>query len=45
MLFHRDIRNSQLKIFDNLGHVPHEEDPLATVEVVKQFLSSESGNE
>ena len=43
-LFHRDIRNSQLKIFDNLGHVPHEEDPLATVDVVKQFLISESGN-
>lgn len=41
-LFHRDIRNSQLKIFDNLGHVPHEEDPLATVDVVKQFLISES---
>ncbi|MGP9544883.1 alpha/beta fold hydrolase [Psychrobacter sp. AOP7-B1-25] len=45
MLFHRDIRNSQLKIFDNLGHIPHEEDPLATVEVVKQFLSSELENE
>jgi len=43
-LFHRDIRNSQLKIFDNLGHVPHEEDPLATVDVVKQFLISESEN-
>jgi len=43
-LFHRDIRNSQLEIFDNLGHVPHEEDPLATVDVVKQFLISESGN-
>lgn len=43
-LFHRDIRNSQLKIFDDLGHVPHEEDPLATVDVVKQFLISESGN-
>ncbi|WP_394123514.1 alpha/beta fold hydrolase [Psychrobacter nivimaris] len=43
-LFHRDIRDSQLKIFDNLGHVPHEEDPFATVDVVKQFLISESGN-
>lgn len=38
-LFHRDISNSQLKIFDNLGHVPHEEDPIATVAVVKQFLA------
>ncbi|MGO2277429.1 MULTISPECIES: alpha/beta fold hydrolase [unclassified Psychrobacter] len=45
MLFHKDIRNSQLEVFDNLGHVPHEEDPLATVEVVKQFLSSELENE
>ena len=40
-LFHRDIANSQLKIFDNLGHVPHEEDPIATVAVVKQFLAGE----
>ena len=37
-LFHRDIANSQLKIFDELGHVPHEEDPVATVAVVKAFL-------
>lgn len=40
-LFHRDIANSQLKIFDNLGHVPHEENPMATVKVVKQFLVEE----
>ncbi len=38
-LFHRDIANSQLKIFDELGHVPHEEDPLATVAVVRDFLA------
>lgn len=37
-LFHRDIANSQLKIFDDLGHVPHEEDPLATVTVIRNFL-------
>ena len=37
-LFHRDIANSQLKVFDDLGHVPHEEDPLATVNVVRDFL-------
>ena len=37
-LFHRDIANSQLKIFDDLGHVPHEEYPIATVKAVKQFL-------
>ncbi len=38
-LFHRDISNSQLKIFADLGHVPHEEDPVATVTVVKEFLT------
>ena len=38
-LFHRDIPNSQLKIFDNLGHVPHEEDPVTSVAVVKAFLA------
>ena len=37
-LFHRDIANSQLKIFNGLGHVPHEEDPRATVAAVKDFL-------
>jgi len=40
-LFHRDIRNSQLVVFDDLGHVPHEENPIATVDVVKQFLMNE----
>ena len=40
-LFHRDIRDSQLVIFDDLGHVPHEEDPAATVQIVKQFLAKE----
>ena len=38
-LFHRDIANSQLQIFDNLGHVPHEEDPVTSVAVVKAFLA------
>lgn len=37
-LFHKDIANSQLKIFDDLGHVPHEEDSVATVKVAKNFL-------
>ena len=41
-LFHRDIVNSQLNIFNNLGHVPHEEDPLATVAVVQEFLGQDS---
>ena len=37
-LFHKDIANSQLKIFDSLGHVPHEEAPIATVKIAKEFL-------
>ena len=37
-LFHRNIANSQLKIFNDLGHVPHEEDPVATVKVATEFL-------
>ena len=37
--FQRDIAGSQLQIFDGLGHVPHEEDPEATMQAVKKFLS------
>lgn len=37
--FHRAIAGSRLIVFDRLGHVPQEEDPAATVAVVKQFLS------
>jgi pimeloyl-ACP methyl ester carboxylesterase len=37
--FHRDIKGSELVIFDALGHVPHEEDPLATVAAFARFLS------
>jgi len=36
--FATDIVGSQLVMFDSLGHVPHEEDPAATVAVVKKFL-------
>jgi pimeloyl-ACP methyl ester carboxylesterase len=36
--FHRDIAGSQLKIFDDLGHVPQEEAPTRTVAAAKQFL-------
>ena len=36
--FQRDIAGSQLVMFDDLGHVPHEEDPLRTVAAVKIFL-------
>ncbi len=37
--FHRAIGGSRLTVFDRLGQVPQEEDPAATVAVVKQFLS------
>lgn len=39
--FHQEIANSQFKSFSDLGHVPHEEDPLATVQAVEKFLHSE----
>lgn len=37
--FSRDIAGSRLVVFPALGHVPHEEDPEATVSVVKEFLA------
>jgi pimeloyl-ACP methyl ester carboxylesterase len=39
--FHRDISGSRLVMFDDLGHVPHEEDPGRTVAAVKDFLGIE----
>ena len=36
--FHHDIAGSKLVIFDDLGHVPHEEDPARTAQAVQQFL-------
>ena len=39
--FHRDIAGSRLVIFDELGHVPHEEDPVRTVTAVKEFIGLE----
>jgi pimeloyl-ACP methyl ester carboxylesterase len=36
--FHHDIAGSTLVIFDDLGHLPQEEDPVRTVAAVKQFL-------
>ncbi|HET8869488.1 MAG TPA: alpha/beta hydrolase [Aquabacterium sp.] len=36
--FKRDIQGSRLVMFKGLGHVPHEEDPVATVAAVKSFL-------
>lgn len=37
--FKQDIAGSQLVMFPGLGHVPHEEDPAATVAAVKTFLN------
>jgi len=36
--FQRDIANSRLVIFDDLGHVPQEEDPARTAAAVLAFL-------
>jgi pimeloyl-ACP methyl ester carboxylesterase len=36
--FQQMIAGSQLVVFDTLGHVPHEEDPVRTVAPVKAFL-------
>jgi pimeloyl-ACP methyl ester carboxylesterase len=36
--FHHDIPGSRLVVFAELGHVPHEEDPAATVAAVRRFL-------
>jgi pimeloyl-ACP methyl ester carboxylesterase len=38
-MFMRDVPHAQLVMFDDLGHVPHEEDPQRTVEVVRKFLN------
>jgi len=39
--FHQDIRGSQLVVFGELGHVPHEEDPIDTLRAVKSFLGQQ----
>jgi len=36
--FHADIAGSQVAMFEDLGHVPQEEDPARTVAAVKKFL-------
>jgi pimeloyl-ACP methyl ester carboxylesterase len=38
-LFKQDIAGSRLVLFDDLGHVPQEEDPARTVAVVESFLA------
>ena len=37
--FARDIAGSTLLLFDDLGHVPQEEDPQRTVVAVQRFLA------
>ncbi len=37
--FDRLLPDSKLVVFDDLGHVPQEEDPVRTVAVVKEFLN------
>ena len=36
--FQQAIAGSELLVFEGLGHVPHEENPEATVQAVKRFL-------
>lgn len=36
--FARDIAGSELLVFEALGHVPHEEDPVRTLAAVQAFL-------
>ena len=38
--FARDIAGARLVVFEDLGHVPHEEDPARTVAEVRRFLGS-----
>jgi pimeloyl-ACP methyl ester carboxylesterase len=42
--FAQDIAGSKLVIFDALGHVPHEEDPVQTVAAVQAFLAEQLPN-
>jgi pimeloyl-ACP methyl ester carboxylesterase len=38
-VFAKDIAGSRLVVFDDLGHVPQEEDPARTVATVRSFLA------
>ena len=38
--FHREIRESAVVTYDNLGHIPMEEDPAHTVATVRAFLAA-----
>lgn len=38
--FNKDIAGSQLQVFQDLGHVPQEEDPQRTAQVVANFIAA-----
>ena len=40
MRFNAAIAGSEMTVFDTLGHVPHEEDPVQTVEALRRFLAT-----
>ena len=42
--FARDVKNSTLVEFDDLGHLPHQEDPQRTVNALQQFLGGRWAN-
>ena len=42
--FARDIAGSRLVVFEDLGHLPQQEDPLRTVREFQRFLGSRSPN-
>ncbi len=39
--FHRDINGSQLIMYDDLGHIPQEEDAARTVADLRRFLAEQ----
>ena len=39
MRLHREIENSQLRIINKCGHLPHIEQPQALVQTIQSFLS------
>ncbi|MEO6625207.1 MAG: alpha/beta hydrolase [Burkholderiaceae bacterium] len=42
--FAQDIKNATLVEFDELGHVPHQEDPRRTVAALQRFLGEQWAN-
>ncbi len=40
-MFHKDLPNDTLVVFNDLGHTPMKEDPIETVKVVKGFLKKQ----